>query len=844
MTPHDTAHAGPVPAAEERQRAPAPKPAGAAGPAVAPSSAVHVLALQTVAGNAAVTGFLQRDAAELTSVADVMGRYATAYLSPRAYLSVDDEGLGRHLADRLLAGKDIGLAHQVLDALMTSDRDDVAEALCVRAAGRLGDLDAGMRIRLIREMLDTVVDKGAERQVTDLWLSFGGGLGTVIAEQKALWKLSLAECEPLTERFAEDIRAFGTDIMDAARAYLQENRRLTQEEGGSVGLDLGGGVAAKPAAEVDSYVDEMLKAAKIAAQLETLSKELAEVAVGYDMSQALMVAVGNRHPGDEAGAYKELQAPPKELLVQHGTVATFSPTTKPSYAPTGQDPVDMAPYTEVAGHHQALAGQIAAYARAYPSIHAAMTQGRLQDLGTTTDASKARKEVEATLRGTLRAIGDSEKALGSGITQYDLVPIQQQLLTGTLQKPATSTRAWDTPLYSALARDDLDKKKARDFWVDLGLGMASAFALIAAPFTGGLSAAVLVGAGIGISAGMAAASWDKYLNLRPLENAAIKDELQLVQKGAVDGALLEAVVASVGVFLDAMAVGGAIKQARSATRSAARAELHGSIEAQEAAAQARMAVTKGARNDLGGAVAGAGVAVGAHELADEEPVEPALEVTGGGIAFAVPAEATPPVTVSELRVQRTPQQLRSAESAMAAIDAGPMPRHWGDRFELSVLASTLRGEVAGMEGVTYAFRAQHRSGQGIDIIAFGTGPDGRFKIWQIECKWTEGGPYLAKLGSRGGAIQTSEAWTHANMVEWFKVAPAAEKSQLLRAVKAANGGRAVSEAHLATLIAKADVIIAGPLGTGAAGMMRRIWGQMSALSRAGRVISYREFRPH
>jgi hypothetical protein len=356
---------------------------------------------------------------------------------------------------------------------------------------------------------------------------------------------------------------------------------------------------------------------------------------------------------------------------------------------------------------------------------------------------------------------------------------------------------------------------------------------------------VLVGAGIGISAGMAAASWDKYLNLKPLENAAIKDELQLVEKGAVDAAALEAVVATVGVFLDAMGAGGAMKQARSAARTAARAELHGAIEAQEAAAQARLALEKGAAKDAGVAVAGAGASVGLHELEDAEPVEPAIEVRGGGISFALSPEPTaaPAGAVSGMRLQRTPQQLRAAETAMAAIDAGPMPRHWGDRFELSVLASVLRGEVEGMQGVTYAFRAQHRSGQGIDIIAFGKGSNGKFKIWQIECKWTMGGPYLQKLGSKGGAIQTSEAWTQANIAEWFKVAPPIEKNQLLNAIKAANGGRAVSEAHVASLIAKAPVIVAAPLGAGAAGMMRRVWGQMSALARGGRNVKYLEFHP-
>jgi hypothetical protein len=173
-----------------------------------------------------------------------------------------------------------------------------------------------------------------------------------------------------------------------------------------------------------------------------------------------------------------------------------------------------------------------------------------------------------------------------------------------------------------------------------------------------------------------------------------------------------------------------------------------------------------------------------------------------------------------------------------------MPRHWGDRFELSVLASVLRGEVSGMEGVSYAFRAQHKSGQGIDIIAVGRDAKGKLKFWHIECKYIEvSGRFKAELGGSAAGIQTSTGWTKDNFLKWWAQATPGDKSELLKAVKVANAGKAVTLEQLVKLITKAEVMIVAPLGVGAAGLMRRVWGTMGFLKKTGapgRPTSYHE----
>jgi hypothetical protein len=816
-----------------------PDPAGQArSPRGAVGAVVH---LQRSAGNAAVARLLQRaDAEAPAGPAELIAKYTSMFM-------LDEAALGKDLAARVVAKRDVGLAHAVFDALRTTDRDDVAEELARAAGNGLRQVDEGLRIRLIREMLDAVVDEDAERQVNAVWQSFEaeGTLATVIANQRALWTRSLEESQPLRDRYAAYRAAFRTDVMRAAQVYLDENRKLTQQKAKEVGIDLGGEGAVAPPELAAAHLDEVRKAAVVVSQLEGLLAELRRIPVGYRNTDELQRKLVDNASTD-AQAFVSVTNPSPDKLRRHGEPELFDPNARPGFPPTGQDTPEMTPWGDVHEHYSKIESVIATYARTYPAIHASITQGAgAKALADTADSAQARAVVERTLKKTLASITDVKGQLGSGITYHDLVPIQEQLFTNSLAPPAKASLDWQNPLYATLARFDLEEKKAKDFWTQLGLDMLAAFALIAAPFTGGLSAAVLTTIGVGIGVAGAAASWNNYLNLRPLESAAIRDDMSFVQKGAVDAALLEALVATAMAFLDARGASSALKEGAAVNRAKALADLHGTLEAQEAAAQARMKMQSGALKEAGATAAGAAVAVGAHEL--EEPLpEPDIMVTGGGIAF----DADPVAPVAQKSVQRLPSkksQLASTQAAMAAIDAGDIPLHWGDRFELSVLSSVLRGEVAEMAGVTYAFRAQFgESGHGIDIIAIGTDGKGKLKIWQIECKWvTPGSRFSQKLGGSAHGIQTSAGWTKANFLEWWKGASARDKRNLLDAVKVANGGVAVSEARLVKLITDAEVIIAGPLGAGVAGLMRKVWGKMGALVKlGGRKPRYVEFRPH
>ena len=171
-----------------------------------------MLRAQATAGNAAVVQVL---AGHLPAV-QRQGPAPPATNGPKeliaAYttlLMLDEDELGHDLASRLTQKQDVGLAHGVFDALRTPDRDDVAEAVARFAGSRLAAIDDHMRIRLIREMVDNIVDEDAEAQITALWLSFRSQgddkLSWAIQAQPRLWKLSLSECKPLRDEFSASI---------------------------------------------------------------------------------------------------------------------------------------------------------------------------------------------------------------------------------------------------------------------------------------------------------------------------------------------------------------------------------------------------------------------------------------------------------------------------------------------------------------------------------------------------------------------------------------------------------------------------------------------------------------
>ncbi|OLT23756.1 hypothetical protein BJF78_31745 [Pseudonocardia sp. CNS-139] len=131
-------------------------------PAVAPAREPRgaVARLQRSAGNAAVSKLLQRAGPEAPgSPKELIEKYTSLFM-------LDEAALGKDLAARVVEKRDVGFAHGVFDALHVTDRDDVAEELARAAGTRLRDVDEGLRIRLVREMCDTVVDEDANARWT------------------------------------------------------------------------------------------------------------------------------------------------------------------------------------------------------------------------------------------------------------------------------------------------------------------------------------------------------------------------------------------------------------------------------------------------------------------------------------------------------------------------------------------------------------------------------------------------------------------------------------------------------------------------------------------------------
>ena len=200
-----------------------------------------MLRLQRTFGNAAVAGIVARSAAGSVSVQrQTVGELIDKHSGILG--SLDEEALGRELAQRLPAEND--LAMQVMRALDNSDRDDVAVALTsALSMTRLGSLSEDLRMTLVREMVGGWVTDEDEAQIAKVWQSFGTGLGPVATKNKDLWKKSIEESDQLNELPAvRDVRtAFQKDVIRLARLYLDDNETGARNKGGTVGLTLPGG---------------------------------------------------------------------------------------------------------------------------------------------------------------------------------------------------------------------------------------------------------------------------------------------------------------------------------------------------------------------------------------------------------------------------------------------------------------------------------------------------------------------------------------------------------------------------------------------------------------------------
>jgi hypothetical protein len=624
---------------------------------------------------------------------------------------LDEEGLGRDLAGRLPGQHDIAKGVLESKKLSDSDKDDVAYEITIASGGKLPSINEDLRMTFVREMVGGIVTDKEEEAIANIWISFSQ-LPEVAGKNqyRSLWKKSLRESDQLREHIKPIKDAFVWDVTGVARAYLEENKSAILAEGGRFGIKLGG--ESEPVEEQKGYLEDIMSIAVKVRQLQKDRDKLRDINVGYKVQYVR----GSRFEYEE----------------------TFNPeSSPPPIGPKGSESPPIPTWEQVNDQHIRLSAVISGFANLYPSIYTLIQQDKLDEVAKQGDAAKAREMIAESLRKTLEKIRESdEKIVSDDITYYDLVPIHTQLFSGAANPLSLYRYPWNQPYYTDIANYDLAENEAREFWVKLGLSLVAAAALIAAPFTGGATAAILVGLGIGIGAGQAAVSWEKYLDLAKVGDAHVRDELALIGKGQVSGALVDAILDTVAVFLDAYGARAAKVGARTTRLAveAAEKELKEKI-----AEEARKRMLREGAKDVGINAVGTGAAIAQQELFGEE--EPDIEAICPGYDIDLPPDSpeAEPETVSRLIIQR----------------------NVGTDYEIHIEGALRRNEIGGLPKMIAIIPGQYSgSGHGIDRIGISIDKADRITVWHFEMKFVSpGSPHVPGLGTPKVGTQLGEEWT-------------------------------------------------------------------------------------
>lgn len=806
----------PVPGAGQAKSPPPQTYAAGGSPAGRPGRtfpAAQLLALQRAIGNKHVGRLLgsrpvqraggQQPAA--STPAELIAKHTTLGF-------LDEEGLAKELAAQLPNSAD--LINGVFAKLGDTDCDDVALELTTAMAGKLTNIPEQLRLTLIKHMVSGIVTDAEEIAIDNLWNSFGWDRMAelaVVPGNRELWRKSLAESEQLSDRVLKPtVEKFRWDVVAIARSYLDQNKEEVRIEGQRIGVDVTGRGGADPAKEQRGYVSQLMKMVPMLVKLRADREELLNLNVGYNTS------------GQGRSAAGMVPAP-------------YRPGKEPTFPPSGKEQPPMPTYARINSRYEEATSVIAAFANLYPSIYALMQQNRLEEVASAKNAAAATKVIGETLAKTHQTIITADRMLKEGdgqegeeIQYYDLVPLHTKLFDGSEK----GRRPWNEPFWSGLARTDLNGKAARDFWTGLGVGLVTAAALIAAPLTGGATAAILIGGSLAVGTAQAAASWEKYANLSTAANATVRDELALVSQGQVDEALISAIMDTIAVVLDAYGAKAGTAAARATLTDVDLAET---ALKEAAAQQAKKRAIRSAIKEGSITVGTTAAAAAAHELADSPPV-------------ITDAKAQ----ISKLRPNSTPvQQLRIQRQTTIQRQPTllpPAPDTYGPEFEDHAIGALRRGEIPDIPPMTHVFPGQYnKQGWGIDLIGVYIDPvTGETKLCVFECKYVAEGR-IAELGEsaagvRGGAkvTQGGRAWTENAANQLMNSAHPEAVAARNNLLKVLNQGRSkpLTNAEVVSLITRADFYALVPEGR----TLERIIAQVYAMRRWGRAAFARHVR--
>lgn len=606
--PEPVQAAAPPQAADRSPEAvPAQTPAMNAVAARGGVSVGSVLQLQRSAGNAAVSRLLNS--------------------SPRGVARVEDMTLGAQEEQRA-AADDAREPERLKKAIETLDPGDI------KAVRNVGAASVTDRMRFILALLDQGwVGPSDESALERIWSSFGDSLPKMASENSTLWEQCLDRgMDPSGIPALKRVRsAFEADVKAVATSYMDQNLAFVEQEMVALGLAAPkGGQSPTRATEVELHRQKTQDLAREAERAFQAQDALRQVHVGWNMIM---------HYG-AAGARVPVKFDPDP--VKHPAFQESSAVQGSVRAPKT--------WEETKAQWDETQKVLAAVGAQSPTVFAAVAQGRgevqaLGKAGPNGDSAQAAAVAQRVLTVTKGNIEATKPKLQSGKLDWrDLKPIHDQLYAGAGK--GGSGIDWSNSFARSVAKDVIGDHETSEFWVTLGLGsLGAALFLVASFATGGLAAAALLGAGVGVGAGQAAASWDKWNDLSTAAKGAASEGTRLVSQEQADAAYLSAILDTVFVFLDAAQAFKALKGVMAAEKIV------------EAAAE-RSAVT--ALGDLG---KGASAAQRIERAVAEAGVQETLDRTGktaGELVQEMQAAIKESPELAE-RMQSTIARLQEAE---------------------------------------------------------------------------------------------------------------------------------------------------------------------------------------
>lgn len=307
--------------------------------------------------------------------------------------------------------------------------------------------------------------------------------------------------------------------------YLEGNLKDVEKEEKKLGIG-----EEKPSEAQQANANELVLLAEKAQILNDIVKKYGEIRVGYNDVYSVR---GGEARMDERAAH-------------------FVPGHPPTHPLKGDEGKGAKAYDDVAASYGQSMGALMAVANKHPSIYLAIKNDQIDSIaGTEGQAAKdPLTAVKTILANGRNAITETKN---KDMSWKDLKPIHTQLLRG---ERGSGDLNFAEPWNREIVKDVLDFDETLNTAKDVGIGLAVACAFIFSEIaTAGW--ATVFWAGVGLTAGGANAvrKLENYEDLKTAAAAGTSQATELVEKGQVSAALLDAIIETAFFFIDGVGIG-------------------------------------------------------------------------------------------------------------------------------------------------------------------------------------------------------------------------------------------------------------------------------------------------